>query len=75
LGWVPVDASCACKYGKHALFGALESNHVAWSTGRDILLTPPQRGPRVLFFAGPYAEIDGQPHSRMERHVTFSRLS
>lgn len=72
LGWVPVDASCACKYGKHALFGALESNHIAWSIGRDILLIPPQRGPRLLFFAGPYAELDGQPHSRVERRIAFT---
>jgi transglutaminase-like putative cysteine protease len=72
LGWIPVDASCACKYGKDALFGALESNHVAWSVGRDILLIPPQRGPRILFFAGPYAELDGQPHSGVERRITFA---
>jgi transglutaminase-like putative cysteine protease len=75
LGWIPVDASCACKYGKHALFGALESNHVAWSVGRDILLAPPQRGPRVLFFAGPYAEVNGQPHSLVERHIAFSEAT
>ncbi len=75
LGWIPVDASCACKYGKHALFGALESNHVAWSVGRDILLAPAQRGARILFFAGPYAEADGQRYSRVERHITFVELS
>lgn len=74
LGWIPIDASCACKYGKRALFGALESNHVAWSVGRDILLVPAQRGARVLFFAGPYAELDGQPHRQPERHVTFSEV-
>jgi transglutaminase-like putative cysteine protease len=72
LGWIPVDASCACKYGKDALFGALEGNHIAWSVGRDILLTPPQRGPRVLFLAGPYAELDGEPHSRVERRIAFA---
>jgi hypothetical protein len=70
-----VDASCACKYGKRALFGALESNHIAWSVGRDILLAPPQREARVLFFAGPYAEIDGVSHPRVERHVSFSEMS
>lgn len=70
LGWVPVDASCACKYGKHELFGDLEMNHVAWSTGRDLLLAPAQRGPRLLFFAGPYAEKNGEP-MRLERHVSF----
>lgn len=75
LGWVPVDASCACKYGKHALFGAIESNHVAWSVGRDILLAPAQRDARILFFAGPYAETDGRRHPAVERHVTFVDLS
>lgn len=74
LGWIPVDASCACKYGKHALFGALETNHVAWSIGRDILLAPPQQGPRVLFFAGPYAEADGRPYRAVQRRVGFSEL-
>jgi transglutaminase-like putative cysteine protease len=75
LGWIPADASCACKYGRHEHFGALEGNHVAWSIGRDILLQPPQRGARVLFFAGPYAELDGQPHSRVERHISFSEVT
>jgi transglutaminase-like putative cysteine protease len=74
FGWIPVDASCACKYGKHALFGALESNHVAWSVGRDILLIPPQRGPRILFFAGPYVELDGHPYARVERHIVFAEV-
>ncbi len=73
LGWVPIDASCACKYGKHALFGDLEMNHIAWSTGRDILLAPAQRGPRLLFFAGPYAEKNGEP-ARLERHVSFLEI-
>jgi hypothetical protein len=35
-------------------------NHIAWSVGRDVLLTPPPRGGRVLFFAGPHAEVDGR---------------
>lgn len=74
LGWIPVDASCACKYGKHALFGTLEMNHIAWSSGRDLLLVPAQRGERLLFFAGPYAEADGQPHRPIQRHVTFSEV-
>lgn len=72
LGWVPVDASCACKYGKHDLFGSLEMNHIAWSVGRDILLNPPQAGGRALFFAGPYAEVDGQPYRQVERHIKFT---
>ncbi len=61
LGWIPADASCACKYAKGHLFGDLEMNHIAWSVGRDVLLMPPPRGGRVLFFAGPYAEVNGRP--------------
>ena len=75
LGWVPADASCACKYGKHELFGDLEMNHIAWAVGRDIQLEPPQRGSRLLFFAGPYVEVDGKPHPKLERHINFSGLS
>ena len=71
LGWLPADASCACKYGTHGLFGDLEMNHIAWSVGRDILLEPAQKGERVLFFAGPYAELDGRPYARIERHIRF----
>jgi transglutaminase-like putative cysteine protease len=74
LGWVPADASCACKYKKHALFGAIEMNHVAWSTGRDILLVPSQQATRILFFAGPYAEANGLPYRAVDRRVSFSDL-
>lgn len=72
-GWVPIDASCACKYAKHQLFGSLEMNHIAWSVGRDILLAPAQQGPRVLFLAGPYAEKNGKT-VRIERHVSFQQF-
>lgn len=71
-GWLPADASCACKYGKHELFGDLEMNHVAWSTGRDIILYPAQKGAPLLFFAGPYAELDGKRFPKVERHVRFA---
>lgn len=74
LGWLPVDASCACKYGKHRLFGDLEMNHVAWSTGRDIELSPPQKGQPLLFFAGPYAEVDGLPLPPPDRHLYFDEV-
>jgi hypothetical protein len=64
------DASCACKYGTEHLSGDVETNHVAWSIGRDVLLAPPQRGDRVLFFAGPYAEANGRPW-QLERAIRF----
>lgn len=71
LGWLPADASCACKYGTHGLFGSLEMNHVAWSVGRDLVLAPAQKGSPVLFFAGPYAEADGKAYRGFERHISF----
>lgn len=73
LGWLPADASCATKYGTHGLFANLEVNHIAWSTGRDILLAPPQRSGRSLFFAGPYAEADGKTHA-VGRQIRFTAL-
>lgn len=75
LGWVPVDASCACKYGKHALFGDLKMNHIAWSFGRDIVLEPRQVGEPLLFFAGPYVEVGGVRLNHVNRHITFERLA
>jgi transglutaminase-like putative cysteine protease len=74
LGWLPADASCATKYGTHGLFGTLETNHIAWSTGRDLLLTPPQRAERSLFFAAPYAEADGTAYP-VARRLTFTQLN
>lgn len=73
IGWVPVDASCVCKYDKEPLFGDLELNHIAFSRGRDLLLNPPQSGERLLFLASAYAEVDGQKHVGIDRKLTFRR--
>lgn len=73
LGWVPIDASCVCKYDKGPLFGDLELNHIAFSRGRDLLLTPPQGGERLLYLASAYAEVDAHKHTGIERKLTFRR--
>jgi len=72
LGWLPADASCACKYDRHGLFGQLEMNHVAWSIGRDLTLSPAQNGEPVLFLADPYAELDGAPFGTVQRSIGFT---
>ncbi|MBE44504.1 MAG: hypothetical protein CMO16_04925 [Thaumarchaeota archaeon] len=71
LGWVPVDASCSTKYGKHGLFGSLEVNHVVLSKGRDIIVEPPQKGGPILFFYSAYTEVDGVKHIDTNRNFTF----
>lgn len=73
LGWFPVDASCACRYG-HAGFGSLDLNHVAFSRGRDLLLEPAQRGERLLFFPSAYAEVDGAEFPGVKRLLRFDRI-
>jgi len=61
--WKPVDISEADKNPalNDYFFGNLTSNRVALSTGRDLVLSPPQSGSPLNFFVHPYAELDGQP--------------
>jgi transglutaminase-like putative cysteine protease len=42
-------------------FGAVDENRVAFGTGRDLRLNPPQRGEPLNYFMYPYAEADGKP--------------
>ncbi|MEZ8221320.1 Transglutaminase-like enzyme, putative cysteine protease [Candidatus Fervidibacteria bacterium JGI MDM2 JNZ-1-D12] len=70
IGWFPVDASDARRWLdagkpeiKDFLFGnlVLERSAVAFSRGRDITLSPKQKGKPLNYFIYPYAEADGQP--------------
>ncbi len=60
--WVPVDCSEASRNPQRRdyFFGAHTSNRVALSTGRDLILDPPQRGAPLNYFVDPYAEADGK---------------
>lgn len=62
-GWIPVDISEADKHPELAeyYFSNLTADRVALSTGRDIVLQPPQKGPPLNYFISPYAEVDGVP--------------
>jgi transglutaminase-like putative cysteine protease len=72
-GWVPVDASEAAKdpSRREYFFGALDENRVQLSRGRDLVLTPPQKGEPLNYFVFPYAEIDGKPQAAIETVVSY----
>jgi hypothetical protein len=72
-GWVPADISEANKNPakKDYFFGNLDANRVAFTTGRDVELTPKQDGPPLNFFIFPYVEIDGKEHRKQERKFSY----
>jgi transglutaminase-like putative cysteine protease len=60
--WRPVDVSEADKAPAKAdyYFGAVCENRVGLTSGRDLILSPPQQGAPISFFIYPYVEIDGR---------------
>jgi len=60
-GWVTIDASEADKHPelRDYLFGSLSNVYLTLSHGRDVILSPEQKGPPLNIFADPYVEIDG----------------
>lgn len=73
VGWFPVDVSEAWKRADPAersfYFGNLDANRVQFTTGRDVLLVPPQRTGPVDKFIFPHAETAGH---REEVGLKFS---
>lgn len=73
-GWVPVDPSDVRKamLEKNTkdlkdvkdlveyFFGSVEENRIAFQTGRDLTLNPPQKDGKLNYFMYPYAEADGK---------------
>jgi len=74
IGWVPVDASEAAKdpAKREYFFGTHDEHRVEFTTGRDLILTPPQRGDPLNYFIYPYAEIDGTPYDQVKTTITFA---
>jgi hypothetical protein len=70
---VPVDVSEANKdpATKDYFFGNLDANRVAFTTGRDVDLTPKQDGPPLNYFIFPYVEVDGKEHTGQERKFSY----
>ena len=63
VGWVPVDISEAWKQPEKRdfYFGKLDPDRVLVSTGRELELSPRQKGRPLNFLSRPYAEFDGEP--------------
>jgi transglutaminase-like putative cysteine protease len=76
--WVPVDISEAQKINAKDpakaqwFFGHLDPDRVALQVGRDLTLVPAQKGEPLLFFAYPYAEVDGKKVDLPKEARSFS---
>ena len=74
-GWIPVDISEANKHPelRDYYFGNLTENRVAFTTGRDLTLTPKQDGGPVNFLVYPYVEVDGKvwPQDKIEKKFSY----
>jgi transglutaminase-like putative cysteine protease len=73
LGWIPIDASEAWKNKdkRDYFFGAIDQNRMMFSMGRDIHLTPSQKGDALNYFVYPYAELDGKPFTELKSEYSF----
>lgn len=76
-GWFPVDISEAWlrQDKKEYFFGAHDVNRVQFTVGRDIALSPKQRGDRVNYLIFPYVELDGQAYPNVANAISFSDVS
>jgi len=74
-GWVPVDVSEADKAPERTAeyFGQLTVNRIALTSGRDLVLAPPQHGEPVNFLVRPYVERGGVPLEQGVEHVVTAR--
>jgi len=72
-GWVPVDPADVRKAMlekklqlgqekeiREYYFGAVDKQRIAYGTGRDLVLDPPQKSESLNYFMYPYAEVDGK---------------
>jgi transglutaminase-like putative cysteine protease len=73
IGWIPIDASEAWKHKekKDYFFGGIDVNRVMFTLGRDIRLTPPQKGAPLNYSIYPYAELDGKPFADLKNEYSF----
>jgi transglutaminase-like putative cysteine protease len=56
-------------------FGNLDDRRVVWSTGRDLMMQPPQDDGPVNAMVEMYAEVDGETYTDWTRKFTYKQLS
>lgn len=73
IGWIPVDASEAAKdpARREYFFGTHDENRVEFTRGRDLTLSPKQKGEPLNYFVYPYAEVDGKTLASVERTISY----
>jgi hypothetical protein len=54
---------------------AHDDNRVFFTFGRDIRLSPLQKGGPLNYFIYPYAELDGKPFSALQSHFSFRDIA
>jgi transglutaminase-like putative cysteine protease len=82
-GWLPVDISQANQARSRQpelvdyCFGNLTADRVAFSQGRDLILSPPQKGAPLNFFIYPYVEVDGRawPSQQVQLRFTYEDVA
>jgi transglutaminase-like putative cysteine protease len=77
IGWIPVDASEASKNPakKDYFFGAVDADRVLFTYGRDIRLSPDQKGDALNYFIYPYAEVNRQPVKNLKKTFAFHDIA
>lgn len=80
--WVPIDSSEAAKAiavgnpaKKDYYYGHHDENRLQFSRGRQIVLSPPQKGEPLNYFVYPYVEVDGKKFEAVDRKFTFADLN
>jgi hypothetical protein len=49
-------------------------DRIAFTIGRDLVLSPEQQGAPLNYFIYPYAEVEGQPVEGIEQSFRFRRV-
>jgi transglutaminase-like putative cysteine protease len=72
-GWIPMDISEAWKdpSRREYFFGALDTDRVQFTIGRDVVLEPPQAGEPLNYFVYPYVEVAGKQHENVLNSFSF----